>query len=111
MFDMSALELADSIKTKKISVIEAVNAYIDQIEKIDVRLNAFITVPKEKALERAETIQKQIDAGETLSPLAGVPIALKDNITTKDIRTTCASKMLERYTPVYNATIVERLEQ
>ena len=111
MFDKSALELSNSIRTKQISVAEVVCAYINQIERTNERYNAFITVPKEKALARAEVVQKQIDAGDALSPLAGVPIALKDNITTKNIRTTCASKMLESYTPVYNATAVERLEQ
>ncbi|MCL2880821.1 MAG: Asp-tRNA(Asn)/Glu-tRNA(Gln) amidotransferase subunit GatA [Treponema sp.] len=108
--DMTALELAAAIKEKKISVPDAVNAYVDAIEKKDKSINAFITVLKESALKRAGEIQSRIDKGENISPLAGVPIALKDNISTKDIDTTCASKMLKDFKPVYSAAIVKKLE-
>ncbi|MDR0222316.1 MAG: Asp-tRNA(Asn)/Glu-tRNA(Gln) amidotransferase subunit GatA [Oscillospiraceae bacterium] len=111
MFDLSATELSAAIKAKKISVAEAVESYMGRIEKTDKSLNAFITVSKEKALARAAEVQGRIDGGETLSPLAGVPIAIKDNISVKDIETTCASKTLEGYTPVFSATAVERLER
>ena len=111
MLNMSALELADSLKTKKLGVAEIVSAYIDLIEKTDERFNAFLTMSKDRALARAEDMQTRINAGNTLSPLTGVPIALKDNISTLDIKTTCASKMLGGYTPVFNATVVDRLEQ
>jgi aspartyl-tRNA(Asn)/glutamyl-tRNA(Gln) amidotransferase subunit A len=111
MFEHSALELAAAIQAKKLSVTEAVGAYIDSIEKNDRHYNAFLTLSKERALARAREIQTRLDNGETLSPLAGVPIALKDNISTTGITTTCASKMLEGYTPVFNATVVEKLEQ
>lgn len=111
MFNFSALELSDCIRKKKIGVAEAVNAYIDRIEKTDKKYNSFLTLSKEKALACAETVQMRINSGEVLSPLAGVPIALKDNISTLGIKTTCASKMLENYTPVYNATVVDKLEQ
>ena len=110
MFDMTALELSAAIKEKKFSVSEVVSAYIDAIEKKDKQLNAFITVSKEKALLRAKEIQSLIESGDSISPLAGVPIALKDNISTMGIETTCASKMLQGYTPVFNATVVEKLE-
>jgi len=111
MLKMSALELSDSLKAKKLGVAEAVGAYIDTIEKTDDRLNAFLAVSKERALARAEDIQARINAGDALSPLAGVPVALKDNITTMGIETTCASKMLGGYVPVFNATVVDRLER
>ena len=110
MFNMSALELSASIKEKRLSVAEAADAYIASIEKKDGKYNAFLTVSKERALANAEKIQARINAGESLSPLVGVPIALKDNISTLGISTTCASKMLDGYTPVYNATAVDRLE-
>jgi len=100
MFDYSALELAAAIQAKKLSVSEAVSGYIDVIEKNDGRLNAFLALSKESALARAQEVQARLDKGEQLSPLAGVPIALKDNISTTGIPTTCASKMLENYTPV-----------
>lgn len=111
MSDISALELSASIKAKKLSVVEAVNAHIELIEKTDARVNAFLAISKEKALARAEEIQSRINAGDSLSPLAGVPVALKDNISTIGIETTCASKILGGYTPVFNATVVDRLEQ
>jgi aspartyl/glutamyl-tRNA(Asn/Gln) amidotransferase, A subunit len=116
MFELSAalqsnaLELSAIIKAKKISVVEAVGAYIESIEKNDREYNAFLTVSKEKALARAKEIQSRIDSRMLLSPLAGVPIAIKDNISTEGIKTTCASKMLGNYTPVFNATVIEKLE-
>ena len=106
---MNALEMASLIKNKKLSVSEALNSCFDSIEKSPY--NAFLTVAKEQALERAKIVQAQIDAGEVLSPLSGVPIAIKDNISTMDIKTTCASKMLENYKPIFNATVIDKLEQ
>jgi len=111
MFELSALDLSALICEKKISVTEAVNAYIDRIKKSDAKYNAFVSLSEEKALAHAADVQKRIDAGETLSPLAGVPIALKDNIGAQGIQATCSSKMLSGYTPVYNATVVDKLEQ
>jgi aspartyl-tRNA(Asn)/glutamyl-tRNA(Gln) amidotransferase subunit A len=116
MFEKSALELAALIKTKKFSAVEAASAYIDVIEKNDSRYNAFLALSKEKALARAQAIQSRLDAGgaasgDVLSPLAGVPIAIKDNISTEGIKTTCASKMLEGYAPVFNAAVIEKLEK
>jgi len=107
---MTALELAVSIKQKKISVTEAVNEYIEVIEKNDKRINAFTSLSKEHALRRAEEVQARIDKGEEISPLAGVPIALKDNISVKGLETTCASKMLTGYKPVFDATVTEKME-
>ncbi|MCL2049289.1 MAG: Asp-tRNA(Asn)/Glu-tRNA(Gln) amidotransferase subunit GatA [Defluviitaleaceae bacterium] len=106
---MNALSLSTAIKEKKLGVTEAVQLYIDRIEKSE--LNAFLSVSREQAFKQAEAVQRRVDSGESLSPLAGVPIAIKDNISTLGIATTCASKILEGYRPVYNATIIERLEQ
>jgi len=111
VFKESALKLAELIKAKKLSAVELVSAYIDAIEKNDSRYNAFLAVSKEKALARAKEIQSRIDNNETLSPLAGVPIAVKDNISTEEIETTCASKILKGYNPVFNATVIEKLEK
>ena len=115
MLNMSALELSAAIKEKKFSVAESVSAYIDLIKKTDSQFNAFLPVSKEKAfscaLTRAKEIQSKLDSGETLSPLAGVLVAVKDNISTEGIETTCASKMLGGYIPVYNAAVIEKLEQ
>lgn len=107
----SALELSTAIKEKRLSAVEAVNTYIDLIEKTDKQFNAFLTIAKDQALARAKDIQARINAGAEISPLAGVPIAVKDNISTMGIKTTCASRILEGYTPVFNATVVEKLER
>jgi len=107
----SALEISAAIKAKKISVAEAVSAYIEKAEKNDKQFNAFLALSKESALKRANEIQALIDKGEELSPLAGTPIALKDNISTIGLETTCASKILTGYKPVFNATITEKLER
>jgi aspartyl-tRNA(Asn)/glutamyl-tRNA(Gln) amidotransferase subunit A len=115
VLSMSALELAAAIRSKKLGVAEAVRACLDTIEKTGARSNAFLAVSEENALRRAEEVQARIDAGDLLSPLAsplaGVPIAVKDNISTLGIETTCASKMLGGYTPVFNAAVVDKLEQ
>lgn len=115
VLEYNALELASAIKSKKLSVREAVCAYIESIEKTNKQFNAYLSVSKDKALARAEEVQSRINHavanGAKLSPLAGVPIAVKDNISTKGIETTCASKMLKDYIPVYDATVVEKLEQ
>jgi len=111
MFDTNATGLSALIRKKELSVREAVNTYIDRIEKIDGRLNAFISLTKDEALARAEKVQAAIVQGEFASSLAGVPIAIKDNISTIGAPTTCASKMLDGYKPVFNATVIDKLEQ
>lgn len=111
MQNISALELSKLIRKKQISVPETVNTYLITAEKNNNKYNAFISLAKEAALSRAEDIQTKINAGIPLSPLAGVPIAIKDNISTSQIPTGCASKMLQGYSPVYNATVVEKLEE
>jgi len=111
MRDMSALEISASIKTGKLGVAETVRYYLDIIEKTHNQYDTFLAISKDNALTRAEAIQSRISAGEDISLLAGVPIALKDNISTVGIETTCASKMLNGYTPVYNASVVQKLEQ
>jgi aspartyl-tRNA(Asn)/glutamyl-tRNA(Gln) amidotransferase subunit A len=105
----SALGLSALIKAKKLGVVELTSAYINLIEKNDSRYNAFLMVAQDKALAHAKEIQSRIESGEALSPLASVPIAVKDNISTEGIETTCASKMLKGYTPVFNATVIEKL--
>ncbi|MBR1736190.1 MAG: Asp-tRNA(Asn)/Glu-tRNA(Gln) amidotransferase subunit GatA [Firmicutes bacterium] len=107
---MTALETAKMIKSKQISVKETVKCIIDNIKKNDDKINAYITITEENALRDAETMQKKIDSGEETGIFAGVPFAIKDNICTKDIKTTCASKMLENFVPIYDATAVGRIK-
>lgn len=108
---LTALELGKKIKAKEISVLEAAKSALETIEKRDSEYNCFITVCKEEALKEAEAVQKQIDLGEMTSPLAGVPMAVKDNMCTKGIKTSCASKMLETFHPTYSSTAVNKLQE
>lgn len=105
----SALELGSQIASRTISAVEATQAVLGRIAQYDPRHNAFITVATEQALAQAAAVQKRLDAGEKLSPLAGVPMAVKDNINAQGLRTTCASQMLWNYVSPYNATAVGRL--
>ena len=107
---MTALEVGAAVKEKKITSVDAVKAVLDSISEKDSGISAYITVNADSALQKATEIQKKIDAGELDSPLAGVPVAVKDNICTKGIKTSCASKILGDFTPVYNATVIEKLE-
>lgn len=82
-----------------------------QIEEKEAKFHCYISLDKERALKRAEQVQAAIDAGELAGPLAGVPIAVKDNICTKDVKTTCASRILSNFVPSYSAEAVVRLER
>lgn len=107
--NLSALELAKAIQNRKYTAREVVLHYINRIEKYDGKIGSFITVCKEDAIKQAEEIDRKIQKGEILSSLMGVPVAIKDNILTKGIKTTAASKMLEAYTPIYNATVIDKI--
>ena len=106
----TAIELGKAMKEGKATVQEAVEAVFAQIEKTEGLYNCFVTLEKEKALIRGARVQKKIESGELSGPLAGVPFAVKDNICTRGIRTTCSSKMLENFVPVFSADAVLRLE-
>lgn len=99
----------EKLKNKEISAVELTNIYLANIEKYDTQLNAFITVCRNEALEQAESVDKKISDGISL-PLLGIPIALKDIFVTKNIKTTAASKVLEKYIPQYEGTVVEKLK-
>jgi len=110
MTNKSALQIAADIKAKKISATEVVRNTLDDIKKRNNDINAFLTVSADYALKKAKEVDAMIASGKNLSPLAGVPIAIKDNISTLGIETTCASKMLEGYIPPFNATVINKLE-
>ena len=110
LFNLTALEIGEQIAKKEISVREATKSLLDSIEARDGDLNAYISVSKETSLQQADEIQKKIDAGELKNPLAGVPVAIKDNIWINGETTTCASKMLESFRPPYDATVVRKLK-
>ena len=99
------------LKAKEISVVEAVKASIAQIEKVEKDVNSFVTLDKEGALKRAEEVQKLIDDGKLTGPLAGVPVAIKDNMCTQGMLTTCSSKILGNFRPMFTAEAVKNLEE
>mgnify|MGYP002602448792 CR=1 FL=1 len=107
--EMTALEISNAVKNKEISVKDAVDAFFAAIDEYDGKYHCYNTLCKKEAYERAEEVQKGIDSGKYNGRLAGVPIGIKDNICTKDILTTCSSKILENFIPIYNATVVNRL--
>jgi len=104
---LSATKLCALIKKKEIKAEEIILAYLERIKEQEKDLSAFLTVLEEKALASAKKIDRKKEKGR----LAGVPVAIKDNILTKGIRTTCASKILENYIPPYSATVVKKLEK
>jgi aspartyl-tRNA(Asn)/glutamyl-tRNA(Gln) amidotransferase subunit A len=109
---MTAVELGKAIQAGKVTVADAVNAFYDQIDRIEKDVNSYVTViDRTQALDRAKQVQEQIDAGTLTGPLAGVPVAIKDNMCTKDVKTTCSSKILYNFKPTYTATAVENLER
>lgn len=107
---LTALELGRKIQAGEISVEEAVRTQLDMIREREGEYHCYITVLEEEALACAKKVQEGIRTGEYTSLLAGVPIAVKDNICTEGIRTTCASKILENFKPPYNATVVKKLD-
>lgn len=106
----TAVGLGKKIKAKEVSVTEAVRASLDAIKAKEEKVNSFVTVDEEGALKRAKEVQKLIDSGSLTGPLAGVPVAIKDNMCTKGLLTTCSSKILENFVPTYTAEAVRRLE-
>ncbi len=110
LMSLTAVELGRKIKAKEVTVKEAVTAALDAIEAKEAKVNSFVTVDREGALKRAEEVQKLIDDGTLTGPLAGVPVAVKDNMCTKDVLTTCSSNILYNFKPTYSAQAVENLE-
>ena len=111
LMSLTAVELGRKIKEKEVTVEEAVTAALDAIEKREAQVHSFVTVDRECALKRAKEVQAKINAGELTGPLAGVPVAIKDNMCTKGLLTTCSSKILYNFVPTYTAEAVLNLEK
>ncbi len=109
LFELTAASLSQKLRKKECSAVEITRSVLGQITKKEEQIGSFVTVCEEQALEKAQQVDQKLAAGEPLSPLAGIPIGVKDNICTKDVLTTCASKMLHNFVPPYNATVVEKL--
>ena len=112
LMSLTAVELGKKIKAKEVTVVEAVKAALDQIEAVEKDVNSYVTVvDREAALKRAEEVQKLIEDGTLTGPLAGVPVAIKDNMCTEGLLTTCSSKILYNFKPTYTAEAVLNLEK
>lgn len=109
--ELSLSQLTEQLKTGALTSLDATHAYLAQIERENPKIGAFLTVTAEQALQQAAASDTRRAQGNILSPLDGVPMAVKDNICTKGIPTTCASKMLERFVPPYQATVAGLLEK
>lgn len=110
LYEYNAYELSSMLKDKKISSKELTASVFDRIEEVEPKVSAYLYTDREAALAKAAEIDSAIAEGKTLGRLAGIPIGIKDNISTKGVLTTCASKMLENYKPVFNATVIDKLE-
>ena len=105
---MKIRDMRKALDSKEISAKELATEYVERINKLNDKIQSYITVTDELALKQADEAQKVIDKGEA-KPLTGIPMAIKDNICTEGVRTTCASKVLENFVPPYNATVMEKL--
>lgn len=111
LYSKTLSEISKDIKEKKVTIKEVLDSVYKRIEETEPKVGAYITLTKDRAYKRAEELQAKLDNGEDIGVLGGVPIAIKDNICTKNVKTTCASKMLENFEPIYNATVIEKLEE
>lgn len=109
--ELTALELGREIKEGRVTAVEAAREALERIKDLEPSIHAYVTVDEEGALKRAAQVQKQIEAGTLTGPLAGVPMAVKDNMCTKGLKTTCSSRILYNFIPTYTAQAVLNLEQ
>ncbi len=109
LYRKSAYELSQMMKNGEVSSVEITKSVFDRIKAVEPKIDAYVTLDEENALKAAQEIDNKRSAGEELPELAGIPIGIKDNISTKGLRTTCSSKMLENYVPPFNATVMNKV--
>lgn len=109
--ERTIFEHAEALRKKEYSSVQLTQAYLEQIDKKDKTIGAYITVTADRAIESAKAFDEGRSSDSEISPLAGIPCGIKDNMCTKGIKTTCASKMLGGYIPPYSAHVVEKLEK
>lgn len=108
---LSIRDTANKLREREFSVTELVTAYLNRIQRLNDKVGAYITVCSESAVQQAEALQSKIDSGEAACVLTGIPMALKDNMVTRGILTSCGSKMLSNFIPPYDATVVRKLQE
>ncbi len=111
ILELTAVELGKKIKAGEVTAVEATEAALAQMKAAEDQINAFVTIDEEGALKQAEHVQRRIEAGELTGPLAGVPAAVKDNMCTRGLLTTCSSRILSNFVPTYTAEAVLNLEK
>lgn len=109
LYKLTITEAADLLRQGKISSVELTQAHLDRIRAVDGKVRAFTLVTDDLALKQAKEADRRFSSGATVSPLTGIPLAIKDVICTKDVVTTCGSRMLENFRPPFDATVMERL--
>ncbi|MDP1714195.1 MAG: Asp-tRNA(Asn)/Glu-tRNA(Gln) amidotransferase subunit GatA [Anaerolineales bacterium] len=107
--NLTIREASDLLATKKISSVELTHATLQRAHEIDPKIKSYVTITDDLAIEQAKKADERIAKGENVTPLTGIPFAAKDCISTRNIRTTCSSKILEDYVPQYNATVINKL--
>ena len=110
LFKLTLSEISEKIKNKEVTIKEVLDSVFERIQEVEPKVDAYLSILKDSAYSRAEMLQKKIDAGENIGILGGVPIAIKDNICMKNIKATCASRMLENFVSPYDATVIKLLE-
>jgi len=111
LFSHSIKEIQNLLNSKEIGVSDLVDASYKRIAEVDETISAFLTLDEEQARKQARLLDDKLSKGEGVGPLFGLPIGIKDNIVTKNLRTTCGSKILENFDPIYDATVVQKLAQ
>ena len=109
LYRITAHELHEKLVNKELSSVELTNALYERIDEVEDQVKAYVTLDKENALAQAAKVDAKIAAGEEIATLAGIPGAIKDNISTLGLRTTCSSKMLSNFTPIYDAHVIKNL--
>ena len=111
LYKLSIHEAGELLRQRKLSSVELTQAHLDRIREVDPKVKAFTLVTDELALQQAREADKRFASGENIHPLTGIPIAIKDVICTKDITTTCGSRMLEHFKPPFNAAVMDHLNE
>jgi len=110
LYELAAKEVVEKVRDKETTVEEYISSIFERIQEAESRVHAFVTLIEDEALQRAKEIDERALRGKPVGRLAGVAVAVKDSICTKDIRTTCSSRMLENFVPPYDATVIEKIQ-